>query len=180
MSLPLRYTVMIVVCAFMALQPARAQFDLMNAPPADKLAASKLFTIEGDLISMFEMADLAHPVSTSTGGVLIAASTRRAADVRDVERSPHEFRLGQNFPNPFNMSTKIVYSVPTRADVRLVVYDIAGRKIAELVNGPVEAGVHAVSFSLADIASGTYYYRMTAAGTSGAACVQTRKMILMK
>ncbi|MCZ7556186.1 MAG: T9SS type A sorting domain-containing protein [Bacteroidia bacterium] len=72
------------------------------------------------------------------------------------------FFLSQNFPNPFNPTTTISYSLPERAVVQLRVYDLIGREIAVLVNGEREAGVHTVLFDAHALDAGVYFYRLFA------------------
>jgi len=93
----------------------------------------------------------------------------------DHSANPYEFSLSQNFPNPFNPSTRINYSLAETADVRLVVYDILGRRIATLVNEVQNAGTHTINFDMSRYASGTYIYRLEAGGF-----VSVKKMMLIK
>ncbi len=89
--------------------------------------------------------------------------------------SPKEFALLQNYPNPFNPSTAISYQLSAVSLVRLKVYDILGREVATLVNGRESAGMHTLRFDGSGLASGVYFYRLTAGGMS-----QTRKMLLVR
>ena len=91
------------------------------------------------------------------------------------EQSPSNYTLAQNYPNPFNPTTTIQYDLPNRSRVTLQVFNMIGQKVAELVNGEVEAGYHEVKFDGTDIASGVYFVRMRA-GTF----VDTRKILLTK
>lgn len=91
------------------------------------------------------------------------------------QTNPDRYSLLQNFPNPFNPSTKIEYSLSERGHVNLLVYDILGRKVAELVNNIQEAGLHSVNFSARDLSSGVYFYRITSRKFSS-----TRKMLLLR
>lgn len=75
------------------------------------------------------------------------------------------FQLYQNYPNPFNPSTRITYSMPKPDKVRLVVYDILGNEIAELVNAYVPDGQHEVEWkgknkSGQQVSSGVYFYSL--------------------
>ena len=94
------------------------------------------------------------------------------------------FELDQNFPNPFRASTQVRFSLPQRSDVKLAVFDVAGREVASLANGAWNAGSHAVSWSGATssggAARGGVYFVRLAVGASGnqAGYVATRKMIL--
>ncbi|MCK9408301.1 MAG: T9SS type A sorting domain-containing protein [Bacteroidetes bacterium] len=72
------------------------------------------------------------------------------------------FALYQNYPNPFNPVTVISYSLPVETAVRLAVIDAMGREIEVLVNGRRDAGLHRVTFDAARVASGIYFYRITA------------------
>lgn len=100
--------------------------------------------------------------------------------LRDVVSSflPTEYRLEQSYPNPFNTSTTIKYSIPpvgTRPFVSLKVYDVLGREVATLANEQQSTGTYSVSFSGSGLASGVYYYQLQAGGF-----VQTRNFILLK
>jgi len=88
---------------------------------------------------------------------------------------PFEFGLSQNYPNPFNPTTNIVYSLAESADVRLVVYDILGRRVANLVSENQLSGQYTVNFDATRLASGTYLYRLEAGDF-----VSVKKMMLIK
>ncbi len=88
---------------------------------------------------------------------------------------PTGFALQGNYPNPFNPSTTISYSLGNSDVVTLSVYDLSGREVATLVNGYRAAGTHQVTFDAANLASGAYIYKLTAGNQTASA-----KMILMK
>lgn len=73
-----------------------------------------------------------------------------------------EFKLHQNFPNPFNPLTKIRFSIPERTDVRITLNDVLGREIAVLFNNTAEAGVSEISIDGSSLSSGNYFVRMSA------------------
>jgi photosystem II stability/assembly factor-like uncharacterized protein len=85
------------------------------------------------------------------------------------------FVLEQNYPNPFNPFTIIQYTVGEVSDVVLMVYDMLGRQVAELVNANQAPGSYEVSFDASGLSSGVYFYRLTAGGFT-----QTRKMLVVK
>jgi hypothetical protein len=88
--------------------------------------------------------------------------------------------LGQNFPNPFNPSTSIRFTLPSPADTRLEVFDVRGALVKTLVDGTMPAGPQQVEWNGTNgngraVASGVYYYRLRSAGSD-----VTRKMVLLK
>ncbi len=93
--------------------------------------------------------------------------------------SPYKFKLAQNFPNPFNPSTRIQYQVSSNSHVSLKVYDVLGNEVATLVDEYKPAGTYEVEFlSSVDsqhLASGVYYCQLRANDF-----VITRKMLLLK
>ncbi|MCP4579972.1 MAG: T9SS type A sorting domain-containing protein [candidate division Zixibacteria bacterium] len=96
-------------------------------------------------------------------------------DIDDETELPSEFRLSRNYPNPFNASTTIEYSLPEISNVTIDIYDILGRHITSLVNEPKQAGTHQVTWHAGDIPSGMYFYRIQA-GDYG----ESKKMLLLK
>ena len=75
---------------------------------------------------------------------------------------PATFALNQNYPNPFNPSTMITYQLPADSRATLKVYDILGREVATLFDGYQTAGVHQAQFNAQNLASGIYFYRLSA------------------
>jgi hypothetical protein len=88
---------------------------------------------------------------------------------------PQTFALAQNFPNPFNPTTSIKFSVPKQTLVKLVVYDLLGREVATLVNGMKQPGNYDVNFDASNLASGAYFYRIEAGDFT-----EVKKMVLLK
>ena len=79
-----------------------------------------------------------------------------------AREAPASFALEQNFPNPFNPSTVIRYSLPVNTHVQLTVYNTLGQQVSTLVNQEEEAGNHQVVFQDPGLASGVYFYRLQA------------------
>ena len=73
---------------------------------------------------------------------------------------PNDLVLEQNYPNPFNPTTNISFTIPETANTTLKVYNTLGAEVAVLVNGQMQAGRHTVTFNVADLPSGIYYYTM--------------------
>ncbi|MCU7494141.1 MAG: T9SS type A sorting domain-containing protein [Ignavibacteria bacterium] len=100
------------------------------------------------------------------------------AEITDVDEAPalvKDFVLGQNFPNPFNPSTTIRYSLPSEEFVSLKVYNLLGCEVAALVNEVQKAGSHSVRFNARELPSGTYVYTIKAGGFRF-----SRKLLLLK
>jgi hypothetical protein len=93
----------------------------------------------------------------------------------EEELLPTEYTLYQNYPNPFNPVTTIKYDLPFVSEVSLLIYDILGRKVKELVNTRQQAGRYEVQFNASNLASGVYVYQLIAEKY-----ISSKKMILLK
>jgi aminopeptidase N len=93
---------------------------------------------------------------------------------------PSSFRLEQNFPNPFNAGTTISFHLPSRASIRLEVFDLLGRRVATLAQGRWEPGPHTVTWlgrrdDGTPVASGVYVYRFGSSSRS-----ESRTMLFLR
>lgn len=86
-----------------------------------------------------------------------------------------DYYLSNNYPNPFNPTTTITYSIPEKSFVSLKIYDVLGNEVASLVNEEKIAGVYEVKFSATDFASCIYFYKLISKNFS-----ETKKMLLLK
>ncbi|MFO7524216.1 MAG: T9SS type A sorting domain-containing protein [Ignavibacteriaceae bacterium] len=103
------------------------------------------------------------------------------SDVVEVDvLAPKEFALNQNFPNPFNPSTIITFSLATDSKVSLKVFDVLGQEVITIVNNNLSAGAHEYSFDASSFNSGVYFYRIEASGVNGQSFTSVKKMILTK
>jgi hypothetical protein len=95
---------------------------------------------------------------------------------------PVTFGISQNYPNPFNPNTVINYQIPNSSYVSIKVYDQLGREVYDLFEGEQNAGFYRVTFEGTNLASGIYYYRITAYSGSNreTSFTSTKKMILIK
>jgi len=114
-------------------------------------------------------------------GQVIQEWTTNPTDVKEAGVVPESFQLSQNYPNPFNPTTNFKYSLPKAAKVKMVVYDIFGREVTTLINNEMrDAGTYSVTWNGRNnmnqlVATGTYFYRMQAAGFE-----KVMKMALIK
>lgn len=90
-------------------------------------------------------------------------------------QAPEAFALEQNFPNPFNPTTDLRYSIAGREHVIMKVYDALGRLVTTLVDENKPAGTYQVRFNALGFSSGVYFYRLQAGRFA-----ETKKMIIMK
>jgi hypothetical protein len=94
---------------------------------------------------------------------------------------PTVFSLSQNYPNPFNPSTTIQYGLPVRSTVRLVIYNILGQVVKEVINSEQQAGYQSLVWN-ANVASGIYFYRIetTSIDNPIKRFAETKKMLLLR
>jgi ligand-binding sensor domain-containing protein len=125
-----------------------------------------------------------HTLVAGSDGTLFAGTHgggvfRRDASIdvsaEDEIAVPDQIELADNYPNPFNPSTRIRYALPRHAAVSLRVFDATGRLLAVLLDDEQAAGWHEVAFDAASLPSGVYYYRLQAEGFS-----EVRQMVLLR
>lgn len=99
------------------------------------------------------------------------------SDIKEIpgESLPKEFSLAQNFPNPFNPSTRIQFSLPERSVVQLKIYDVLGRELMTLLDEERAAGTWSVNADMSLYSSGIYFYQLVTPKFS-----EVRKMMLVK
>ena len=119
-------------------------------------------------------------IRVGNGATSAAAWTNlKASTVTDVEAMPHsgptEFALSQNYPNSFNPSTQIQYTVTSTDVVQLRVYDALGRLVTTLVNSVQHPGTYSARWNAEGATSGVYFCRLQAAGK-----IESRKMLLVR
>lgn len=88
---------------------------------------------------------------------------------------PNGFSLEQNYPNPFNPATNIKFNILKAGIVKLIIYDVLGNEVAQLVNGEYNAGTYKVDFDASSLSSGVYIYKIEAEGFN-----DVKKMMLIK
>lgn len=88
---------------------------------------------------------------------------------------PVSFSVQQNYPNPFNPNTKIKFDIPKFSNVKIIVYDMLGRAVENILEGQLQPGTYQVDWNASKFASGIYFYRLIAGDFTN-----TKKMILVK
>jgi len=103
-------------------------------------------------------------------------SPKRGTPEATASATPQTYLLHENFPDPFNPSTRVQFDLPEAVQVSLVVYDVMGREVARLIDKrSMAAGTHAVTWEASGLPSGVYLYQLTAG-----AYRQTKSMTLLK
>ncbi len=111
---------------------------------------------------------------TSTGGIAKMNST--AVGISNYSSEiPNSYLLKQNFPNPFNPTTNINFTIPQSGFVSLKIFDMVGKEVATLVNESKPAGNYIVGFNASNLPSGAYFYRIETNNFT-----DTKKMLLIK
>jgi hypothetical protein len=154
----------------------KPESQFLKAVPAQK---------ESDVVFVFDVGRNARISAQDTLEFVIRDKTGFTwkKSVIVTYTAPKVFALEQNFPNPFNPTTTIYYQLPTDSRVSIVVYDLLGREVKRLVDEVKEAGYHDQRFDASGIASGVYFYRMTAESLTGGgknSYVSVKKLILLK
>lgn len=167
--------------------------DDINARMNDTLSADIYTSVESGLIGYYRFEKLenlgigndglandvrdlsvyANHGNVWNGGTLTEKAVQTA--VADQYEIPVTYQLYQNFPNPFNPSTRINFDLPHAGPVEIVVYDIRGRIVASLADNMMEAGSHSINWASPTLPSGIYICRMTSNSFN-----KTIKMVLQK
>jgi hypothetical protein len=124
------------------------------------LTTSEIADVEGNVI---------NGITYENGGIQVTD------DVKPVPGLPTEYKLNQNFPNPFNPSTIINFSIPEYSFVVLKVYNLLGQEVVTLVNKDLPAANYEYKFDATNMTSGAYIYKITAGDF-----VSTKKMLFIK
>ncbi len=144
-------------------------FDVTGTEPLD--------VVESDyvLVSGEVLLD-----SAATGPVVASMGGEFSLSVEPAVVRVYHDRLEQNYPNPFNPTTKLAYSIESSSIVNLTIYDVAGRRVRELVNESQERGAYQVVWDGANdtgatVSSGVYFYKLVAGSFT-----DTKKMTILK
>ena len=133
----------------------------------DKENAKKVFT---EIMTTYPNKLMAKFAAAETGIEFKVDEDYNSLDNQEVKK----FSI-DNYPNPFNPSTKISFTIPEKGNVKLRVFDVLGREISLLANGVYEAGKYEVSFNASNLPSGIYFCNLVSGSNS-----ITKKMLLVK
>jgi C1A family cysteine protease len=128
-----------------------------------------------DTLAVLWVAAGAPSAHLITNGSSVIYSKNLTSVGNNINKETKTFALGQNYPNPFNPSTVISYALKQGSRVSLKVYDLLGNEVASLVDEQKPAGEYFVKFNAATLASGIYFYRLSAGDFS-----EMKKMVFIK
>ncbi|MDA0987321.1 MAG: S8 family peptidase [Bacteroidetes bacterium] len=110
------------------------------------------------------------------GKIDVLAAMNKTVGIKKLsDYLPNKIELSQNFPNPFNPTTKINFLINSNSNTKLIIYDILGREVDILVNEKLNSGSYSVDWNASKFSSGVYYYKLQSNNKS-----EIRKMVLMK
>jgi len=127
-----------------AIERLKTLGGMMDGAMKAKIAAAKFMLWDGQ-----DLPETNPMLSDET------VSSQNAENV-----TPEGYALEANYPNPFNPTTKISFTIPNAGHVSIVVYDMLGKEISTLIDSDLGAGTHSVTFDAKNLASGTYIYRI--------------------
>lgn len=122
-----------------------------------------------------EKLNILHEIVTQYINEVNSDENDNSYNFEKVSEVPLKYELMQNFPNPFNPTTVISYSIPIEEYVKIKVFDISGKEILVLVNENKKSGKYFVNFNGLNLSSGVYFYKLETGSFS-----ETRKMLLIK
>jgi hypothetical protein len=160
------------------LQSASSNFQIgsfVNGLPADSFQQVVVRFTPTSSGQSYSNALIVQSNDPGEGTITIPlAGTAGTTSVID-QRRPVGFALSQNYPDPFNPSTSIAFTIPSQEQTRLTVHDLLGREIASLIDGTMPAGSHTIVWNASGVASGVYLYTLTSGQYTS-----TRKLVLLR
>lgn len=130
----------------------------------------------GDSVLCIWRATGYNGLDSITSNQFVVTIRRNTVGINQISSAvPESFKLFNNYPNPFNPTTKIKFDIVKTQNVTLKVFDMLGKEVALLVNQNLSPGSYSVDFNASGISSGMYFYRLETEGYS-----DTKRMVLMK
>ncbi len=142
------------------------------------LSASILQKVASKGENDYELASakwLLNVVGKETANFSLSKGSSENSIAAELSEGKNEFTLFDNYPNPFNPTTQISFSISEKSQIKLKVFDVLGREITLLADGVFEAGKYEFSFDASNLPSGVYFYNLTTASGS-----ISKKMLLVK
>jgi len=144
-----------------------------NVTEGEKLSFRYYSSLDDEIIEFAETEEFIANMNDWNGLNTFSLS-------REVHPAPEEYSLSDAYPNPFNPTTTLSFSVPTEGPVSLNIYDMTGRLVSTLVDGNLKEGYHSITWDGKDsngyaVSSGMYIYSLKGEGIS-----ITKKMVMMK
>ncbi len=114
---------------------------------------------------IFDSFQITYSPGNNNSGIYYFDDLRTALFIQtDIEQEdnlvPDKFTLFQNFPNPFNPSTKIKFSIPKSSNVKIMIRDILGKEVDKIVDDYYNPGNYSITFNAKNLASGIYFYEL--------------------
>jgi hypothetical protein len=147
-------------------------------------ASAMTLKIGADVYDMFTQSSVTI-VDAGDNSVTQAFIYKTGCNIIDdvkLEKStvPAGYKLNQNFPNPFNPSTTIIFDVLKSSNIDVSVYNVLGQKVASLVSRDLNPGSYSTNWNAASYSSGVYYVRMTAKENGVEQYSSLHKMLFVK
>ena len=120
--------------------------------------------------------DVISPDSSSVRYSIQIRKTDANTNIEEIaDQLPAAYKLNNNYPNPFNPSTKINFAIPENSTVKLIVYNLLGEEVSILVNKELSAGIYEYTWNAGKLSSGIYIYRLITNKF-----ISTKKMVLLR
>jgi hypothetical protein len=114
----------------------------------------------GRLASLVVRTTAGNGPATLSGHAALYTAAEQSVGSVSLDTAPQQFRVEENYPNPFSEETTIEYALPEQTTVQVTVYDLLGRRVRTLADGKKDAGRHTVTLKASSLSSGTYFYRV--------------------
>lgn len=138
---------------------------------------SNIGSIQGDSIQYIAVGGKRYPtgIPDKNHSEIKIYSYQSVTDMKRDQFHKYDYKLYQNYPNPCNPETKISFSVPHEVYVTLIVYNILGEELMQLINKTMVSGYHTINLNLTNLPSGIYIYNIQAGEF-----IETKKMVLLR
>lgn len=142
--------------------------SLFNSVNYDTVVANTPFVIRLEVLSLntkyFWRVKAFNTLGQSPWSTVFRFRVRPTGIINLSSEIPSEYKLYNNYPNPFNPQTRIKFQIPKDGVVRVRIYDVSGKEVGEIVNNSLRAGVYEVRWNAGYLASGVYFYLLEVNG----------------